>query len=96
MWLGCAQGVRSEMEGRIGAVTDRNPSESGGSRMWSVAAYLERDLTEASEGFRSSHSLDGPPGFASDGSGHGIGCRVGGVLAQYPEARSDAMILLVQ
>ena len=39
--------------------------------------------------------LDRPPGFASDGSGHGIGCGVGGVLAQYPEARSDAMIMLM-
>ena len=35
------------------------------------------------------------PGFADDGSGHGIGCGVGGVLAQYPEARSDAMIMLM-
>ena len=58
-------------------------------------AYLERGLTEASEDIRTSLGLDGPSGFAGDGSGHGIGCGVGGVLAQYPEACSDAMIVLV-
>ena len=59
------------------------------------AYQRERDLTKASEDIRSSPLLDRTPGFASDGSGHGIGCGVGGVLAQYPEARSDAMIILM-
>ena len=95
MWPGCARGVGSELEGRFGIVTGRNPSESGGFGIWRVAGYLERGLTGVSEAFRPSPLLDRTLGFASDGSGHGIGCGVGGVLAQYPEARSDAMIVLM-
>ena len=95
MWPGCARGVGSELEGRFGTVTGRNPSESGGFGIWRVAAYLERGLTGVSEDIRPSPLLDRTLGFASDGSGHGIGYGVGGVLAQYPEARSDAMIVLM-
>ena len=62
MWPGCARGVGSELEGRFGIVTGRNPSESGGFGIWRVAAYLERGLTGVSE------DLD-PPRFSTEPRG---------------------------